>query len=541
MTDRRCVAVWLDGTSVSLLRRLVSEGEMPRLAALLEVAATVPLDHGASRLTGLAGEQLASGLDSADAGRASAVHFDTATYRVSQRGAVVPPVFGEIGVPVVAFDVSYFRMQDAPTVRGVLDWGAHDPGGPATSTPPGLLDEIIERFGPYPAREFVYGFTWTDPERTRRSGEALAAALRARSEVVRWLLTERLTDWRLAIVGVSEIHSALETLWHGIDAEHALASHPSAPVAGEAVRTIHRALDELIGDIVDAFPDDAVTLFAMHGMGPNGSDVVSMAALGEIVTAWDSGRPTTTTASWDTLANGTPVLPAGAAWSPAVAAAMQRVGSGPGVVERVRGVLDRRLPGAARRRAERQRRRADLEDKPLRWIPLTRHAERWPEMRAFAIPSFYDGRVRVNLVGREAQGRVRPEEYDAVLDELETVLRACTDPVSGEPAVAAVHRPVAADPFAAGGSEADLVVEYRGRPLGLAHPALGVAGPYPPRRTGGHTDPAGVLLSVRGPALVAVPCASAQDVAPTLVDIVGGTRPRSFSGRSLVAAADPSG
>ena len=34
---------------------------------------------------------------------------------------------------------------------------------------------------------------------------------------------------------------------------------------------------------------------------------------------------------------------------------------------------------------------------PLEWMPATRYRALWPTMRAFALPSFYDGRVRLNL------------------------------------------------------------------------------------------------------------------------------------------------
>ena len=47
-----------------------------------------------------------------------------------------------------------------------------------------------------------------------------------------------------------------------------------------------------------------------------------------------------------------------------------------------------------------------------------RHGPRWPTMRAFALPSFYDGRVRVNVRGRAGGGLVGPEDYAAVLDEV---------------------------------------------------------------------------------------------------------------------------
>src|SRR5690606_1882199 len=97
------------------------------------------------------------------------------------------------------------------------------------------------------------------------------------------------------------------------------------------------------------------------------------------------------------------------------------------------------------------------------------------------------GRIRINLKGREAQGLVEAADYDAERDAIIAMLRACRDPVSGEPAVDRVEER-AGDPMTARESEADLVVTWTmAPPLGLKHLALGVMGPSPYRRTGGHT------------------------------------------------------
>ena len=46
--------------------------------------------------------------------------------------------------------------------------------------------------------------------------------------MARWLLAERLPEWSLGMVVVSELHSAIEALWHGIDPDHPLHGLPSS-------------------------------------------------------------------------------------------------------------------------------------------------------------------------------------------------------------------------------------------------------------------------------------------------------------------------
>jgi predicted AlkP superfamily phosphohydrolase/phosphomutase len=53
-------------------------------------------------------------------------------------------------------------------------------------------------------------------------------------------------------------------------------------------------------------------------------------------------------------------------------------------------------------------------------------------MRAFAVPSYYDGQIRLNLRGRERDGLVEPSRYEATCREIEALLRECRNPLTGE-------------------------------------------------------------------------------------------------------------
>jgi len=159
----------------------------------------------------------------------------------------------------------------------------------------------------------------------------------------------------------------------------------------------------------------------------------------------------------------------------------------------------------------------------------------WPNMPAFALPSFYDGRVRINLVGREARGVVTAERYEVTCGELERLLLECHNPRTGEPAVEAIERGTTRNPFALGRSEADLTVVWRGVAVALEHPHLGLIGPVPLRRTGGHTGRYG-LAYVRVPGVAAADggVRSAFDVVPTLTALLGESPSGRTSGRPLL-------
>src|SRR5262249_15291028 len=108
--------------------------------------------------------------------------------------------------------------------------------------------------------------------------------LETRARAAHWLATERLADWDLFFAVAGELHGAIEGLWHGLDANHPLHRHPSAPAAAGSLRTIHPALDAVIATLVRcAGRDAAIIAFAMGGMGPNHSDVQSMVLLPELL------------------------------------------------------------------------------------------------------------------------------------------------------------------------------------------------------------------------------------------------------------------
>jgi predicted AlkP superfamily phosphohydrolase/phosphomutase len=154
-------------------------------------------------------------------------------------------------------------------------------------------------------------------------------------------------------------------------------------------------------------------------------------------------------------------------------------------------------------------------------------------MQAFAMPSYYDGQIRLNLKGREAEGVIEPSDYARVCEEIAALLRECRDALTGKPAVADVERsPRGPDRLAP--SEADLVVVWQGAPIGLDHPTLGRIGPLPYRRPGGHTGKTGFAY-LNGPDWPQGDYgqASSFDVVPTVMDLMGAAPSARLSGHSL--------
>ena len=294
---------------------------------------------------------------------------------------------------------------------------------------------------------FTYMSPWPSAELTAEMGAALVRGLGVRLDAARWLLTERFTDWDLAIVVVGEPHTAAEAFWHGVDPTHPLHDHPSAAPAAQSLGDVYRETDRLVEELAAAAAPRSLLVFSMGGMGSNNSDTPSMVLLPELVYRWATGNTLLDVpADWAANPDGVPIIPEGQTWRSVLSHCYPATrppfttrlkGRVPAAREASRSVV---MPGLA----------APTATLSTDWVPASRYRSHWATMRAFALPSMYDGRIRVNLRGREPAGIVDAADYLGVCDELEAVLRDCRDPRTGEPVVDHFERPGSSDPFVLG-------------------------------------------------------------------------------------------
>jgi predicted AlkP superfamily phosphohydrolase/phosphomutase len=162
-------------------------------------------------------------------------------------------------------------------------------------------------------------------------------------------------------------------------------------------------------------------------------------------------------------------------------------------------------------------------------------------MKAFALPSFSEGYIRINLQGREAQGLVAPSEYDAFCDELSQKLYRLTDARTGTPMVKEIIRtrqnPLDCDPKL---PDADLVVIWQEEYATdiVDSPDFGRIGPVPHVRTGSHRSEGFIIAQGQGiePGS-SLPTGHALDVTPTILNLMEAPIPGYFEGKPLLETA----
>lgn len=399
------------------------------------------------------------------------------------------------GKRVAVVDVP--KTHIGPGLNGihVVDWGTHDPDFPDPLTwPQTLAADIVARYGKDEVGNCnVHG----------RAGEyeKLRTQLLARVETRKRMLLDVLAreDWDAFFAVFSESHCVGHQCWHLHDATHVRHDPAEAARIGDPMRDVYIAIDAAIGEVIAAAgPGADVFVLGSHGMRAHYDATFMLDAILRRIE-----RPHVTVSSTKTVSRAKQV------W--------KRTPRG------LRALLAP-LKGPARER-----------------LGIRDTASR----RFFAIPNedAYGG-VRINLVGREPEGRVEPAEFDAVCAALEADLHAFVNLDTGEPLVERVlHiRQLYSGPYL--DHLPDLVVEWnRNAPISRVHSEKTgeIRGEYKKCRTGDHS-PHG-FFTVTGPAAARGPLngmVSVMDFGPTIAERLGvtlsGVDGRSFAERVFTGA-----
>jgi hypothetical protein len=176
----------------------------------------------------------------------------------------------------------------------------------------------------------------------------------------------------------------------------------------------------------------------------------------------------------------------------------------------------------------------------MAWMPSMWYWSLWPQMKAFALPAFTNGHIRINLKGRDRDGIVDPSEYDALCEEITDILYRLKNGRTGEPVVRHVARtrksPTEDDPKL---PDSDLVVLWN-QPITdvVDSPDLGRIGPLTHCRAGGHSSQGFLLAS--GPGIEPGSNLSegeAVDLPATILELMDAPIPQYFEGKSLIEAS----
>lgn len=350
----------------------------------------------------------------------------------------------------------------------VIEWGCHDPDLGLVTVPADLANELRSRHGMHPVQGNCNRSHWT-AEDFMRFRDDLVRGVSMKTRLNEDLLQRYPCDLFLTVY--SESHCAGHQCWHLHQPGHERHDPEVAHKTGDPVLAVYQALDQGLARMLAlAGPETTVIVWASHGMAAH-NDGTSM--LDEILLRLDMA---------DRFASGE--------WRPST--------------------LERWWPrrGEARRAALRR----SLDTPGRRFFPHPNNRE--------------EPGIRINLMGREPAGQVRPGlEFDDLCAGLTRDLHALTDVKTGAPIVRNVLR--TRDHFRGEYLEQlpDLIVQWEtGFPVRSARSnKIGqIASPSSSVRSGGHR-PLGQFIA-SGPGIKPGRLNRTIDVmdfAPTLAALLG--------------------
>ena len=476
MIPRKLVALGIDAPNHKLLAQWMNGGLLPNLEYFRRAGISGAFTHTKKYRNERCWQVFSQGQTSEHTG----YHFDPASYDFRflslHEGAVRPFYALPPPLRVCTFDAlgPIPRAGDGWHISG---WGSELNSTPSVSYPPKLISDLIATFGHYPVTRDAFKVRnqtngqWeestalpnlNDANALRKLQCHLIAAVKTRGSICEYLLKAQLWDLFLGVF--CEAHTANHLLWH--------CSEPypvSTSINGgtHALLPVYQAIDEQIGRLVAQFKDSHhFLLFTLDETGPNTMDVPTMALLPELMYRWNCGEGLLV--GEDTCKDHS----------------AQTVHS----QEHWKEYLWRLVSDRGQQLLEsplQQQRRGD----PLSWNPANWYRPLWPTLRAFALPSASDGHIRLNVAGREAKGLVSPENFGVTVDNIVQMLERCTDPLSGQAAVANIIR-TRQSAFERSEIEPDIIVSWTTtQPLNaLAEKYIGQIGPLPFFRSGGHLN-----------------------------------------------------
>lgn len=390
----RTLIVAFDSAEPQLVRQWAGEGLLPTLQRLLADGDSRDIENLPGFGNGVFWPCIYTGSDPSVHGgyylRAPEPP-DFALQPFDKHKYVRPPFWKKLaaeGRRVAIIDPVECPFAGLPDGVELIDWMVHRREHTPFSTPPSLIDDVIERYGDDPFEGNLDRTLKTGMKATELA-DVSDRRIRNKTDVALELLTQQ--DWDLFLVSYPDPHDIGHGAWH----LHEQAAPGDTGIDDPLLRCYQR-LDSALAELMHAVGPTAQTLVLMGpGMEAN---VTANALLPDVLRAFQGRR---------------------------------------------RGGVKRSIRRAAR---------AIIEAEWIPWHLRTRFRDQRSRIgasvqvregvRYFTVPHNDNaGAVRINLAGREQHGVVQPGgEYDAVCEDLARRLLGLRDAGGRLPAVSEVVR-----------------------------------------------------------------------------------------------------
>lgn len=516
----KTIGIVLESAEPALVDRWCSEGKLPVLQRLREEGVWALLRSPAYISSGCAWPTLNVGTNPAKHG-IGFFHREikNGSYQIIKKyadnvhGEPFWHRLGRAGFRNVIFDLA--ATLPSPQTHGaiVVDWGSEHPAWKPSSYPAGLFDEVTRRIGRHPLAHW-YQHKLETKEDCRAIADKIILGVKLRTRALQFILAKE--DFDFVFCNYSEPHWAGHIFWHLHDVRHPEHMPEHAAYCGDVIEQTYKACDRAIGELTEAYPGANIVVMSNIGMGSHaGGDMMVPEVLERLgMSAEPRGNNPIRRALQQ-------LLPGRSGQVMATQQVERWLGAA--TIARIRRVVPQRM-----------------------WDTWTRRflgiGSNWAGSRAFLLPGDNSSLIRINLQGREPQGRVRPgTEYRLLCAELAAAFMELINPVTGEAAVekvVIVHEHLKGDRI---DQMPDLAIVWKniGAPLqALESPRIGrVNIRVFNKRSGGHLHD-GFFIG-NGPNFrngVSLEKRDLTDVAPTILALFGVHAPDYMDGDVMTGA-----
>jgi predicted AlkP superfamily phosphohydrolase/phosphomutase len=398
----RVLLIGLDSADAELIERWVREGDLPTFARLICEGSWSRLRTTAEVMHVSAWPTLYTGATPGRHGMYHAYQVRAGSqliHRTLPDWCALPPFWkflDDAGRRCIIMDAFMdYPLEEFKGIQ-ICEYGTWTWFSEPYASRTRLLDEIVKRFGSYPAPEHSQQVTIPDQLSFR---DKLVRAAAVKGEAVTWLLAEY--PWDMAFVTFGEPHGGGHYLWHTGDPDYPI--YRPVPDLPHPLKDVYAAVDHAIGHVLAAHEDERTTVLITSGdgMGPNYSGAHLMPDLLHRMGVFFA----------PTVGHGLAKQPM-AAPKKSLAATVRNL-----IPLSVRQSISRCLPRSVKYKLNMKWVNADID---------------WQRTQAFAIPNSNEGYVRINLEGREPKGNVsQGERYRELMGTIKAELDALVNPATG--------------------------------------------------------------------------------------------------------------
>ena len=407
--SNKLLVIGLDGASFNVLDPLIEKGYLPHIARLIAGGARGDLETTFPPITAVAWSSFMTGKNPGKHGIFEFVRRDRHSNRELavnasfRQGRAIWDLLGDAGKRVIVHnfpctypphEINGLMIADFMTPRGRRDFAYPEP----------LLAEIEAKFGSY---RLHLSQTYAKGNVDAVLDE-LFDELEYKAKVAEYLMTQY--EWNAFFQYFWGTDRIQHELWHIIDDQHPRHNKNEATAHRERVLGYFKRVDEIVGRLIElAGADPLIMIASDHGFGP--------------------AHKYCSLNIW-LLQEGFLKL------KPDIATRAKKMMFSLGLTPEMAFKLTRKIPGALRpaRGVSSQPGASKLLGKFF----LSFNDVDWDRSVAFSKGNY--GQIYVNLKGREPNGVVADERYEAVRDAIIERLRTIKDPKTGETWVGQVFR-----------------------------------------------------------------------------------------------------